>query len=197
MKVSVDVILIIIYVVLLVYIGLRQLFRYKQDIDEYLVMGRRLALPGFVASLVSTWYGGILGVGEYSFRYGLANWIVFGVPYYIGALVFALLIAKRARRSIVHTIPDQLANVYDKKTSLAGAFLVFFTTIPAAYVLQVGFLAESVLGISLEWGIIGGALFSMFYIFTGGLRSDVITDRLQFVLMFIGFIIMLIFLFNN
>ncbi len=65
---------------------------------EYLVMGRTLALPSFVASLVSTWYGGVLGVGEYSFRYGISNWIVFGVPYYIGAALFAIFFARRARR---------------------------------------------------------------------------------------------------
>ena len=47
---------------------------------EYLVMGRTLALPAFVATLVSTWYGGVLGVGEYSYRYGISNWLVFGLP---------------------------------------------------------------------------------------------------------------------
>ena len=64
---------------------------------EYLVAGRRVTLPAFVATLVATWYGGILGVGEYSWRYGLSNWLVFGVPYYVGALLFAWVFARRAR----------------------------------------------------------------------------------------------------
>ena len=67
--------------------------------DEYLVMGRRLSLPSFVMTLVSTWYGGVLGVGEYSYRYGISNWLVFGVPYYVGAAHFAWFIARRARAS--------------------------------------------------------------------------------------------------
>ena len=33
---------------------------------DYLLAGRRLTLPAFVATLVTTWYGGILGVGEVS-----------------------------------------------------------------------------------------------------------------------------------
>ncbi len=192
-----DLTLLGLYLAFLVYIGFRRLSDGKNNVDEYLVMGRRLALPGFVASLVSTWYGGILGVGEYSYRYGLANWVVFGLPYYLGALLFALFLARRARRTMLYTIPDQLENAYDRKTSLAGALLVFITTVPAAYVLQIGFLANTVLGIPVEAGIIAGTLFSIFYIFTGGLRSDVITDRAQFILMFSGFAIMLVFLLFN
>ena len=36
------------------------------DEADFLVAGRRLTLPGFVATLVASWYGGILGVGEYA-----------------------------------------------------------------------------------------------------------------------------------
>ncbi len=192
-----DILFICLYLAFLVFIGFRRLSGGKKDVDEYLVMGRRLALPGFVASLVSTWYGGILGVGEYSYTYGLSNWVVFGLPYYIGAFLFAVFLAKKARQARLYTIPDQLELAYDRKTSLAGALLVFITTVPAAYVLQLGFLTETVIGIPLEYGVVGGALFSIFYIFTGGMRSDVITDRAQFILMFTGFGIMLIFLFAN
>ena len=190
----IDIVFLCIYLAFLVFIGFHRLVTGKKDIDEYLVMGRQLALPGFVASLVSTWYGGILGVGEYSYRYGLSNWVIFGLPYYLGAFLFALFLAKKARKAALYTIPDQLENAYDRRTSLAGAFLVFITTVPAAYVLQVGILSETLFGIPFAYGVVGGAIFSMLYIYTGGLRSDVITDRAQFVLMFLGFMIMMIYL---
>ena len=47
---------------------------------DYLLAGRRLTLPAFVATLVTTWYGGILGIGEYAWRFGISTWLVFGVP---------------------------------------------------------------------------------------------------------------------
>ena len=194
---ALDLTFIILYLIFLIGVGLWQLRKGERSVDEYLVMGRRLALPGFVASLVSTWYGGILGVGEYSYKYGLSNWVVFGLPYYLGAAAFALFLAKKARRSQLYTIPDQLDKVYGRGASLAGALLVFITTIPAAYILQIGFLAESVLGIPLAYGVIGGAFFSVIYVMTGGLRSDVITDRAQFILMFSGFAVMLVYLVSN
>src|SRR5512141_1644625 len=58
---------------------------------DYLLAGRSLTTPVFVMTLVSTWYGGILGVGEFSYLYGVSNWVVQGVPYYFFALIFAFL----------------------------------------------------------------------------------------------------------
>ncbi len=120
-----------------------------EDIAAYLVAGRAVSLPAFVANLVATWYGGILGVGEYSYRYGVSNWLVFGVPYYVAALVFALVIAPRARRSQALTIPEQLRTAYGPGVGFLGAFVVLLMTVPGAYVLMAGTLASEMLGLPL------------------------------------------------
>ncbi|HTK31849.1 MAG TPA: sodium:solute symporter family protein [Candidatus Saccharimonadaceae bacterium] len=157
---------------------------------DYLVAGRRVTLPAFVATLVTTFYGGILGVGEYSWRYGIANWLVFGVPYYIGALLFALLFAKRAREAALYTMPDLLDRSYGRGPALIGALSVFVSTAPAAYVLMLGTLFAAMFHLPLVPCIAGAALFSVFYIYNGGLRSVVFTDQIQFVLMYAGFIVL-------
>ncbi len=95
--------LIVLYFAAVVYIGLRAAQKEKTSTDEFLLAGRALTLPMFVATLVSTWYGGILGVGEFSYMYGVSNWVVFGVPYYVFALVFALFLAKRVRATNLTT----------------------------------------------------------------------------------------------
>src|SRR5512143_525229 len=102
---------------------------------DYLVAGRRVTLPAFVATLVATWYGGILGVGEYAWRYGVANWLVFGAPYYLGAALFALFLARRAREAELLTLPDLLHRAYGRRAALVGAVAVFVNAAPAAYVL--------------------------------------------------------------
>src|SRR3989442_5747324 len=157
---------------------------------DYLVAGRRVTLPAFVATLVATWYGGILGVGEYSYRYGLANWIVFGVPYYIGALLFALLFARRARQAALYTVPDLLERHYGRGAALLGALAVFVTAAPAAYVLMLGTLFAAMFGLPLLPCVLAAAGFSLFYIDRGGLLTVVLTDQVQFALMYVGFIIM-------
>lgn len=184
--------LIIIYFVLLFVFGLFKKLKAKTSAVDLILDGRLLTLPAFVASLVSTWYGGILGVGEYSYLYGISNWLVFGVPYYLAALLFALFLAKKARESEVLTIPDRLAATYGKNSAVAGSVIIYFMTIPAAYVLMIGTLGQYLFGWDLWVGIIIGTIFSLFYVFTGGFKSVVRTDLYQFVLMFLGFIILFV-----
>jgi SSS family solute:Na+ symporter len=174
-------------------VWLRRLGRSSTTLD-YLVAGRRVTLPAFVATLVATWYGGILGVGEYSYRYGLANWLVFGVPYYIGALLFAIFFARRAREAALYTIPDLLDRTYGRGPALMGALAVFIGSAPAAYVLMLGTLFAAMFHLPLVPCVVGAALFSVFYIHNGGLRTVVLTDQVQFVLMYAGFFVMLGFL---
>ncbi len=184
----------------LVYLYLISLFvfalygmRRKNGSRENLILaGRRLTLPAFVATLVSTWYGGILGVGEFSYLYGLSNWLVFGVPYYTAALIFALFLAKRARRSMEITIPDRLAGNYGSAASVAGSTVLIIVTLPAAYILMIGVLLNQFFGLPVWLGIVGGAFFSVFYVMTGGFRAVLWTDILQFTLMFVGFIILFV-----
>ncbi|MEA2030139.1 MAG: sodium:solute symporter family protein [candidate division Zixibacteria bacterium] len=192
----VDYILIVLYLAGLLYIGV---FRHHRDksASDLIVGGRMLTLPAFVASLVSTWYGGILGVGEYSFKYGLSNWLVFGLPYYLAALLFALFLAKKARQSKLLTIPDRLAQIYDTKTAVAGSVVIYLMTIPAAYILMLGVLGEFLFGWPFWVGVLLGTIFSVVYVFAGGFRAVVRTDLLQFGLMFAGFSILLITLVSN
>jgi len=185
--------LIVLYFAFLAAVWLR-LFGVSKTPFEYLLAGRRVTLPAFVATLVATWYGGILGVGEYSYRYGLANWVVFGVPYYIGALLFALLFARRARRAELTTLPDLLLRTYGRGPALIGAGAVFIISAPAAYVLMLGTLFAAMFGLPLVPCIVASSLLSVFYIHRGGLRSVVLTDQVQFVLMYLGFAILLAFL---
>lgn len=185
--------LVVVYFAVLAAIWVRR-FGANPPAEDYLVAGRAVTLPAFVATLVTTWYGGILGVGEYAWRYGLANWVVFGVPYYLGALLFALLFAKRAREARLYTIPDLLERAHGRGAALAGAAAVFVTSAPAAYVLMLGTLFAAMFGAPLVPCIVAAAVLSVFYVDRGGLRTVILTDRIQFVLMYGGFATLLAFL---
>jgi SSS family solute:Na+ symporter len=185
-------------IVILLYFGAVLLVgflstRRSSGAAEYLLAGRSLTTPVFVMTLVSTWYGGILGVGEFSYRYGISNWVVQGVPYYVFALVFAFLLAKRIRSTNFVTIPDKLEEAYDKKTALLGAFLTFLLMTPAPYMLMIAVLLELVTGWGLPLCLLLGTIATTAYLFSGGFRSDVNTDILEFFLMFFGFAVILPF----
>ena len=184
---------ILIYLVTLLLIGFRKRGGSVSQ-EDFILGGRRLTLPAFVATLVTTWYGGILGVGEFTYLYGISNWLVFGVPYYIFAILFAIFLAPKIQPSRMMSIPDQFFHHYGKVGGYLGAVYTLFMTLPAPYILMVGLLIQLITGWSLWVSIVLGALFSMIYVISGGFRAVVRTDKLQFALMFGGFGVLLMVL---
>jgi len=168
-------------------VGLYASRRANRSYEEYLLMGRRLSLPAFIATLVATWYGGILGIGEFTYRYGILNWFAQGLPYYLFAILFALFLAPRIRESNQYTLPDQLRRQFGTPAGIIGGLFIFILTTPAPHFLMVSLLLGGIFGIPFWWAFALTSLFSALYVFFGGLRAVVITDILQFILMFTGF----------
>ena len=189
----IDSLLIVLYFLSVVYIGFRAVRRGRKGSGDFLLAGRSLTLPMFVATLVSTWYGGILGVGEFSYRFGISNWVVFGVPYYCFALLFALFLAKRIRATNHLTIPDKLEASYDRRTALLGGMLTVGLVTPAAYVLMVGVLVQLIFGVDLATGVTATTILTICYLYWGGFRSDVWANAFEFIMMFLGFAMILPF----
>ncbi len=192
-----DLSIIIFYIVANVTIGFvsfRKFTKKSSDEEEYLLAGRTLTLPAFIATLVSTWYGGIIAVGEYSYDNGIVTWVVFGVPYYVAAFVFAMVMAKRVNADRVHlSIPDRLRAVYGAQAGYLGAVATMFMTSPAAYIMMLATLYQWFFGFSYEVAIGVGIVTSISYLFSGGFRASIRTDILQFFVMFIGFVVIIPF----
>jgi len=167
--------------------------RKNESEDSFLLSGRTLSLPAFVATLVSTWYGGILGVGEYSFQFGVSQWVLFGVPYYIFALLFAVFLAGRIRKNKALTIPEAIENTYTKRTGMVSAIAIFLLVSPAPYILMLGLLFQFFTGSEANILVFASltALFSVLYVSISGFRAVIRTDVLQVVLMYAGFAVLL------
>ena len=189
-----DYIIIVLYFLGVLYVGFRTKPTDQSNL-EYLVAGRRLTLPAFVATLVSTFYGGILGIGEFTYFFGVSSWFLYAFPYYLFITIFAIFLAKKIRRTKLYTIPDKLEQTYGKKVSILGAFFVFFLITPAPYIFMLGILTQLIFGWSLLVSMIVVLIFSVTYLFKGGLTADVRVNVLEFILMFAGFGIILPFCF--
>jgi solute:Na+ symporter, SSS family len=188
-----DIAIIAIYFAALFLIGfLRK--KKKNTNEDFLLSGRRLTLPLFVMTLVSTWYGGILGVGEFTYQYGLSNWFVMGFPYYIFALFYAFFIAGKIRKTQAVTIPELIAKGYGKTPSFISGFFVFLMTSPAPYLLIAGIMLSILTGVSPVVSALIIFIISSIYLYKKGFKAVVQSDMLQFLLMFVGFIILAIFL---
>ena len=188
-----DLSVLIIYVGLLIGFGFYRTKQSGKDPEEFLLAGRKLSLPGFVVTLVATWYGGILGIGENTYSYGIQTWFIFGLPYYIFAILFAFLIAGRINETKFISIPDQFHGRFGKTAGVVSALYILFLASPAPYILSIGILLQFTTGLSFGLSLLMATGLSLSYIWLGGFKAVVRTDGLQFGFMFVGFLLLLIF----
>jgi SSS family solute:Na+ symporter len=189
---TLDIIIILLFFSLLLIIGFISSRKTTSTSEDYLLSGRKIGLFLFVLINVSTWYGGIIGVGEFTYRYGLVSWVTQGLPYYFFAFLFALFFAHKIRAASLFTIPDKLEEVYGKKVGLLSALIVFILVSPAPYLLMAANLISIVFNINIIFALIIALILSASYLFKGGFRSNVYADAFQFFVMFAGFIVILV-----
>ena len=190
-----DNISLIAYAILVIYIAFRASKKTNTaDEKDFLLANRSLSIPAFVATLVTTWYGGILGIGEFAYRFGISVWLVFGMPYYIFAILFAFLIAAKIRQSDQFTIADIFYTRHNRSVGVLGSIFLLFMTTPAPYILMIAVLLQAIFGWSLINSLLIGTIMSSAYVLLGGFRSVIQTDKFQFILIYTAFIIIIIFL---
>jgi solute:Na+ symporter, SSS family len=186
--------LVIAYFFFLIWISWKKGWHAESE-EDFLLSGRKVTLPAFVATLVSTWYGGILGVGEWSYQFGISQWLILGAPFYIFSALFAIFLAGKIRMNKALTIPEAIADKYNEKAGRLSALPIFILVSPAPYILMLGLLFQFLSGGDAPFLFYASlvALFSVLYITIGGFGAVIRTDILQVVLMFGGFILLLIY----
>lgn len=192
--ISIDWILIGGYFVLLIWLSWKKGWL-DEDEEQFLLSGRKVTLPAFVATLVSTWYGGILGVGEYSYQFGISQWLILGVPFYFFSALFAILLAGKIRMNRALSIPEAVADRYGEYAGRISAIPIFVLVSPAPYILMLGLLFQFMTGGTGPFLFYATlvALFSVLYVTIGGFGAVLRTDILQVILMFGGFIMLIFF----
>ncbi len=197
-----DLSVIIIYFLLILFIGFflsrkEKNEKHLNEKENFILAGRKLTLPFFIATLVATWYGNILGVGEFIYRSGISAWVCFAFPYYIAALIYALFFAKKIRSLSIYSIPEQFKNKYGAVAGMIASLFVLIISIPASYILMLGIMIKSLTGFNLLLSMIAGVLLSFIYLYYGGFKSDVLTNTAQFFLMYLGFTVIFVVGYNT
>ncbi len=165
--------------------------------QEYLLMGRGLSLPLFVATLVATWYGGIFGVTQIAFENGVYSFFTQGLFWYVAYIIFAVTLAKKIRQQKVLSLPELIGHKFGPRARKLSAVILFFHALPVTYAVSVGLFLQIVLGIDFAWAVLCGVLLVAIYTSLGGFRGVVITDCLQFILMFVALGMVVITLFSK
>lgn len=182
----VDYAIIIGYFVLVFAIGFFVKNEQGDDLENYFLAGRKLTLPLFVATLVTTWYGNFLSMGELAFSQGLVMWLTQGIFWYVVYFFVAFFLAEKIHKTKLFSIPDQLEASYDKRTALLGAGVNLLLMVPAVYILSLAYICELIFGWDKIPCVLLGTLIPLLYMIKGGFKAVVYTDFIQFIFMFAG-----------
>jgi len=183
------------YLIIILIIGLIS-SKIKSE-NEYIFVSRKLTLPAFIATFVTTWYGGILEIGRFTYQNGIVTWVIFCFFYYISAIIFLKFFAFKIHDNNIDSIPEYFHKYYGYISGLFSSFIIMLISSPAPYIIIFSVIFQHVYEISYFYSILIGLFFSIAYLFFGGFRSIIRTDKIQFILMYIGFIVIIINLYNK
>ena len=167
------------------------------QLTEYLIMGRQLTLPLFVATLSSTWYGNIFGVAQIAFEHGVYNFITQGLFWYASYIAFAIFFVKKIRKYNSLTLPDLIKNIFGEKSAKFSAILIFFKTLPITHTIGIAILLQLIFNISFSLAAILGVCFVLIYSLFGGFRAVVLSDLIQCICMIVGIISVVCFSYST
>jgi SSS family solute:Na+ symporter len=165
----------------------------KMGALELLLMGRRLTLPLFIATLVATWYGGIFGVTALAFEKGIFNFLTQGIFWYLSYFIFAIFLVKRIRHHEVLSLAELARHLVGPKAEKVTALLNFLNLLPLAYTISLGLFLQALFGGNLFINTVIGVSIVTLYSLWGGFRAVVFSDVVQFFFMILAVLLIVFF----
>ena len=160
---------------------------------DYMLMGRQLTLPLFIATLAATWYGGIFGVTQFAFEKGVYAFLIQGIFWYVTYLLFAFLIAPAVRRFNAMTLPELVTQMFGPWSGRLSSVFNFFNVLPIAYAISLGIFLQTLSGGDFFVCTALGLLAIICYSAVSGFRAIVYSDIAQFIAMYVAVAIVLLF----
>ena len=178
-------------------IGLGFYANYKQrSVDDYFVAGRRMG-PFTIACLwLASWVGGasIVGSSARAFDLGVTGvWYILAIA--LGCLLFGLTLAEKVKRvgdAERHlTYPDFIEHYYDARTRIVATVttVLAFTAYSAGQLMAAAAILQVLLGWDYGQALMLSSAIVIMYTATGGYLAITYTDWVQFVLLFVGIVL--------
>ena len=119
---------VIFFFVLILIIGFSN--KKNNTLSEFIYSGRKVTTPALVATLVTTWYGGINEIGIETLHNGVIVWLYFGFFYYMAALAYAYIIAPKIILKNYNSIPITIYETYGKIPGLISVLTILLFLLP-------------------------------------------------------------------
>ena len=163
---------------------------------NFMVAGRRMPIWILSATIIATWFGGgtMMGAAGASYERGLLGVIADPFGGALCLFIVGFFFVRIFRRLRLITVIDFFDNRYGTTTQTIAAIGSIASGIgwTGALLVAFGYVFQTLTGIPLEWGIIGGAIVVFIYTVAGGMWAVAITDFVQMVVIAVGLVMLLV-----
>lgn len=194
------------FVMVMLAIGFYSMRRTK-NVNDFFLGGRNVGPWMTAFAYGTTYFSAVIFIGYaggLGFGYGLpVIWIALGNAL-VGGLLAWLVLAKRTRAMTVHlgtmTMPEFLEARYDSRwLKIISALIIFVFMIPYSGSVYSGlsFLFVNVLNVNYTTALVLMTALTAIYLLMGGYFAVALGDFIQGIIMLIGVVLMVGYVFNN
>ena len=184
---------------LLVFIGI-SIFDAKKaaDFSEYAVAGKKQGFLAVTMTLLATVLGAstTIGITDTVYQIGFPGiwWLVFGA---IGLILQSFILSERVRGIDADTLPDLAGRIVGKPAEILLALIIVISWIGviAGQFVALGSIVGFATGINSRALVAAISLIVIVYTMFGGQLSVVKTDKIQFVIILVGLVVSVLFLY--
>jgi len=184
-----------IYLAIMLYIGVRA-SKKSDSTENFIVAGRGLPIWIGSATIIATWFGGgtMMGSAGASYERGLTGVIADPFGGALCLFIVGFFFARIFRRMGLLTIVDLFELRFGKIAATIAAIATISTQIgwTGALLVAFGYVFETLTGVPIHIGIIGGAVVVFVYTVAGGMWAVAMTDFVQMVVIAIGLVMLLV-----
>ncbi|MFD1708795.1 sodium:solute symporter [Siminovitchia sediminis] len=191
---SLDVIIMILYLLLLVVVGIIGSRRAKTS-EDYVLAGRNLGFFMYFGCLGAVILGGASTIGstQLGYEFGISGlWLVAMLG--LGIMLLGIFLVKRISGLSVMTVSEYLSKRFGVEAGLVSALIAatYAMMVSVTQVIGMGTILNVLLGWELTVSMLVGGGIVLLYTILGGMWSVTMTDIVQFIIMTVGiFFIML------
>ncbi|MDI3547522.1 MAG: solute:Na+ symporter, family [Halanaerobiales bacterium] len=198
---SLDILMMVLYFVVLLYIGY-SIMREKRgegEAESFLAADRNMNLLQTTGSAAATDLGGgfSIAMGGLGFTLGISgSWLiaVSGLSAVFASFLLVPKVKKWADDVKGFTTGDIFGQRFDKKTGLVAAILIGISwfAFVGGQIIAGGKLISGTMGFDLTTAVFIAGAIVLAYTIMGGLKAVIYTDVFQFIILFIGIILLMV-----
>jgi len=163
--------------------------------EDFLVAGRRLPVWILSATIVATWFGGGTMLGASGAGYEGGFLAAIADPFGAAVVMFLMgfFFVRTFRRMKLLTMVEFFEDRFGRLAGAVASIGLILSNIgwTGALLVASGYIFQTMTGIPMEWGILGGAMIVLAYTAIGGMWAVALTDFAQVILIAIGLVILL------